>query len=58
MPSVFAAVLVCACVWMRNTQEKVADGRYGIRRIVTTVGLLIWSILSLSEVSEFLYFNF
>lgn len=58
MPAVFAALLVCACLWMRNTQEKVADGRYGIWRIVTTVGLLIWSILSLSEVSEFLYFNF
>ncbi|MDE7184381.1 MAG: MBOAT family protein [Lachnospiraceae bacterium] len=58
MPAVFAAVLVCACLWMRSTQDKAADGRYGIRRIVTTVGLLIWSILSLSEVSEFLYFNF
>lgn len=58
IPAVFAALLVCACLWMRNTQEKVADGRYGLWRIVVTVGLLIWSILSLSEVSEFLYFNF
>jgi D-alanyl-lipoteichoic acid acyltransferase DltB (MBOAT superfamily) len=56
--AVFAALLVCACLWMRNTQEKVADDRYGLWRIVVTVGLLIWSILSLSEVSEFLYFNF
>ena len=58
IPAVFAALLVCACLWMRNTQEKVADDRYGLWRIVVTVGLLIWSILSLSEVSEFLYFNF
>ncbi len=57
-PAAFAAALVCACLLMRNTQEKVADDRYNIRRIATTVGLLIWSILSLSEVSEFLYFNF
>ena len=58
IPAVFVALLVCACLWMRNTQEKVADDRYGLWRIVVTVGLLIWSILSLSEVSEFLYFNF
>lgn len=58
MPAAFAAVLVLACLLMRNTQEKVKDGRYGPGRILATVGLLIWSILSLSEVSEFLYFNF
>lgn len=54
----FALVLTLACFVMRNTQEKVNDGRYGVRRIAVTVGLLLWSVLSLSEVSEFLYFNF
>lgn len=58
MPVVFAAVLVLACLLLRNTQEKVHDGRYGAWRVAVTVVLLIWSILSLSEVSEFLYFNF
>ncbi len=54
----FVLLLIIGCLVMRNTQEKVNDGRYGVRRIAVTVGLLLWSILSLSEVSEFLYFNF
>jgi len=55
---VFAVVVLIACQVMRNTQEKVRDDKYGTGKIVTTVVLLIWSVLSLSEVSEFLYFNF
>lgn len=58
MPAAFALILILACMFLRNTQEKANDGRYGAGRIAVTVGLLIWSILSLSEVSEFLYFNF
>ena len=54
----FIVILIIACLAMRNTQEKVNDGRYRTGRIVTTVVLLLWSVLSLSEVSEFLYFNF
>ena len=55
---IFIVILIIACLAMRNTQEKVNDGRYRTGRIVTTVVLLLWSVLSLSEVSEFLYFNF
>lgn len=58
LPVVLSLVLILVCRLMRNTQEKVNDNRYGFRRIVATVGLLVWSVLSLSEVSEFLYFNF
>lgn len=58
LPAVFVLILILACMLMRNTQEKVNDGRYDRRRIMVTVGLLVWSILSLSDVSEFLYFNF
>lgn len=58
LPAFVCAALLLACQCMRNTQEKVNDGRYGKRRIAATVALLVWSILSLSEVSEFLYFNF
>ncbi len=58
MLTVFVALLLLACLALRNTQEKVNDGRYGTKRILVIVGLLLWSILSLSEVSEFLYFNF
>jgi hypothetical protein len=55
---VFVLLILFASFFMRNTQEKAADGRYNGKRIVTTVVLLVWSIMSLSNVSEFLYFNF
>lgn len=55
---IFLVILMIACLFMRNTQGKVNDGRYQAGRMVTTVVLLLWSVLSLSEVSEFLYFNF
>lgn len=58
MLTVFVLLVLLACLVLRNTQEKVNDNRYGTKRILVIVGLLLWSILSLSEVSEFLYFNF
>lgn len=58
LPVVVCALLILVCQCMCNTQEKVNDGRYGKWRMTATVGLLIWSVFSLSEVSEFLYFNF
>jgi D-alanyl-lipoteichoic acid acyltransferase DltB (MBOAT superfamily) len=50
--------VLIASFTMRNTQEKASDGHYNGRRIATTVILVLWSVLSLSSVSEFLYFNF
>jgi hypothetical protein len=55
---IFVFIILLACFFMRNTQEKAADGRYNGKRIAVTVILMVWSILSLSDVSEFLYFNF
>ena len=56
---VFILLLILACFFMKNTQEKVEEsGKYGKRRLVVTVALLFWSVMSLSDVSEFLYFNF
>lgn len=54
----FMLLLILACFFMKNTQEKVEDGHYGKRRFAVTIALLFWSVLSLSDVSEFLYFNF
>lgn len=54
----FMLLLIAACFFLRNTQEKVEDGHYGIKRFAATIVLLFWSVLSLSDVSEFLYFNF
>ncbi|MDE7268270.1 MAG: MBOAT family protein [Lachnospiraceae bacterium] len=57
--AVFVLLLILACFFMKNTQEKVEEsGKYGIRRLAVTVVLLFWSVMSLSDVSEFLYFNF
>ncbi|MBD5470185.1 MAG: MBOAT family protein [Lachnospiraceae bacterium] len=55
----FIVLLILACFFMKNTQEKVEEsGKYSIRRLAVTVVMLFWSIMSLSDVSEFLYFNF
>jgi D-alanyl-lipoteichoic acid acyltransferase DltB (MBOAT superfamily) len=54
----FVLAILSACFFMRNTQEKASDGKYDGKRIAATAFLLMWSILSLSDVSEFLYFNF
>ena len=54
----FTLFVLLACFFMRNTQEKVRDMQYTFSRMVVVIGLMVWSILSLSDVSEFLYFNF
>ena len=56
--TVFVILLLAACFTMKNTQEKVASMKFTARKLLVTVILMIWSILSLSEISEFLYFNF
>ncbi len=56
--AVFIIAVTAACFFLRNTQEKVQDMRYTAWRMAAVIGLLMWSILSLSDVSEFLYFNF
>ena len=55
---VFVAVLVIACFAMKNTEEKATQLKLNNRKFVTVVGLLLWSILSLSEITEFIYVNF
>ncbi len=56
---VFIALLILACFFMKNTQEKVEEStKYGKRRMFVTAALILWSVMSLSDVSEFLYFNF
>jgi len=50
--------LVCAVAFLKNTQEKVATEKYHVWRSIITVFLLVWCVISLSDVSEFLYFNF
>lgn len=46
------------CLFTKNVLERVKQFRPKVINLLTTVFLLIWSILSLSGVSTFLYFNF
>ena len=51
-------VLVMAVVFLKNAKEKMMEEKYNWKRSLVTVILIVWSVVSLSEVSEFLYFNF
>lgn len=52
------AIMVLTIVLGKNTQEKMLLQKYnGIRGIITA-GLLVWCVISLSNMSVFLYFNF
>lgn len=51
-------VLWIAVLFMKNTQEKMGSKKYGVIRSFITILLIVWSVISLSDVSEFLYFNF
>ncbi|MBR5597716.1 MAG: MBOAT family protein [Lachnospiraceae bacterium] len=55
---VIILLLIAAVVFMKNTQEKEKLEKYNWKRGILTVVLLVWSIVSLSDVSEFLYFDF
>lgn len=54
----FTAVVLFCCFTMKNTQEKTAALALTNRKLFTVVLLMLWSIMSLAEISEFLYFNF
>ncbi|NBJ91293.1 MBOAT family O-acyltransferase [Parablautia muri] len=58
MLTVFTAIALAACFTLKNTQEKVAELTLSNRKFFVVVILMIWSIISLSGISEFLYFNF
>lgn len=51
-------ILVLLCVFMKNTEERIKTFKCsGIKGVITVV-LMIWCIISLSSISEFLYFEF
>ena len=55
---VWYTAAIVACLGMRNVYEKTMDFTPSVWRCVATVLVLVYSILSLSGVSVFLYFNF
>ncbi len=56
----FVILLVISAFVMtrRNTQEIVEEAKYGKKQIAGLVVLFIWSFISLSNVSTFIYFQF
>lgn len=54
----FVLLLVLACFFMKHTQQKAEGMKFTKWKLFVTVGLLLWSILSLSDISEFIYVNF
>lgn len=55
---VFLILLVLGVVCLKNTQEKMLSNKYTWIRSLVTVGLIVWCVVSLSDVSVFLYFDF
>ncbi len=58
--SIFAglALLFVACLFMKNTQDKIARFKPTVGKAIITVVLLLYSVVSLTGASIFLYFNF
>ena len=47
-----------ASVKMKNTKERIDEFNATKKTMIICVVLLVWSVLSLSEVSGFIYVNF
>ena len=54
----FVFILLLACFTMRNTKDKAETMKFTRWKMILVSGLMFWSILSLAEISEFIYFNF
>ena len=55
---IMLGILLTACLWMRNTAEKVEQMKWNGWKMIVTAGLLFWSILSLADITQFIYVNF
>ena len=55
---VMTLVLLVACFFMKNTTQKTEQMKWTTWRLVATAGLLFWSVMSLADITQFLYVNF
>lgn len=55
---VMLTVLLGACFFMKNTSEKTLQMKTNGWKMFVTAGLLVWSILSLADITQFIYVNF
>lgn len=51
-------VLLSACFLMKNTTQKTERMKWNSWKMLVTVGLLFWSVMSLADITQFLYVNF
>ena len=51
-------ILLILCIFGKNAKEKTEGLNYTIKNALITMVLLVWCVISLSNVSEFLYFEF
>ena len=51
-------VLLIACFFMKNTTQKTEQMKWNAWKMLVTVGLLFWSVMSLADITQFLYVNF
>ena len=58
IPLLFVGISLLSCLVMRNTQQKMAELRLTYTKMVVTVFLIFYSIISLSGMNVFLYVNF
>ena len=54
----FFAFALFASVRMKNTQERIGSAKYSGKFAAVCVALLVWSVLSFSGVTSFIYVNF
>ena len=53
---IFIIAAFAGCLCLKNVHEKVFVPN--VKNAILTIVLLVWSIISFSGISEFLYFNF
>ena len=51
-------VLLAACFFMKNTSQKTEQMKWNGWKMLVTAGLLFWSVMSLADITQFLYVNF
>ena len=56
--SIFVVLLILVCFIWKNTKEKAENLSFTNRKMLVVVVLMLWSILSLADISEFIYVNF
>lgn len=56
--AIVLGILLTICCTTKNTQEKSSHMKWSFQRCLFTAILLFWCVISMSEISEFLYFNF